>query len=193
MSLFEDQRGILLTSIIPGSPAESAALHPGDVILRVNDGEVKSADDFSLLLDQVAAGNPVRFTIVRPDHVNPEAVVVMLTESMDPFFATKMFETRRPRAALPNPLRDQGIETVAIRPKFPTRAGASSGLLVVYVQPQSAAFKAGLRTGDVIEAINGQPISTTPAIPKLQRASYTLNVVRNKQQLVFTVPASTVQ
>src|SRR5437773_5852794 len=33
-SLFEQHRGILLTSVAPGSPAAVAALRPGDVILR---------------------------------------------------------------------------------------------------------------------------------------------------------------
>ena len=190
MTLFADQRGILLTTVVPGSPAALAAMRPGDVILRVNDGEVKSEDDFSLLLDEAVGGNPVRFTLVRPDRVGPEAVVVKLSESVDPLFAVKLLESRRPRVAVTRPLLDRGIETVAIRPRGATRLGALSGLLVVYVQPQTPAFKAGLQAGDVIEAIDGQPISTTSPAPKIQRASYTLNVVRNKQKLVFTVPGN---
>jgi S1-C subfamily serine protease len=193
MSLFAEQRGILLTSVVPGSPAASAALRPGDVILRVNDGEVKSADDFSALLDEAGSGNPVRFTLVRPGSLDPEAIVVKLSESLDPLLAAKMFESRSPRAATTNPLFDRGIETISIRPKVTTRLGASGGLLVVYVQPQTSAFKAGLRPGDVIEAINGQPILTTSPTLKIQRASYTLSVVRNRQKLVFTVLASSVQ
>ena len=186
MSLFEEQRGILLTSVVPGSPAALAALQPGDVILRVNDGEVKSADDFSSLLDEAGSGNPVRFTLVRPGRLDPEAVVVKLSESLGPLFGADMLANGSQRAALTNTLLERGIETISIRPKATTRL-ASNGLLVVYVQPQASAFKAGLRPGDVIEAINGQPIAATSLTSKIQRATYTLSVVRNKQRLVFTV------
>ena len=190
MSLIENQRGILLTAVAPGSPAASAALRAGDVIVSVNDNEVRSTDEFSLLLLE-ARNNPVRFTIVRPNTTDPESVTVKLSESVDSLFALKMFEGHLgPRAFLGSPLIEHGIETVPLRPAASARTGASSGLLVVYVQPASAAFKSGLRAGDVIEAINGQLISTVSASPKLGQltnASYTLHVMRNKEKLVFTV------
>jgi S1-C subfamily serine protease len=190
MSLFGDRRGILLTSVVPGSPAAQAALRPGDVILQVNNGEVQSEDDFSSLLDEAGGGNPVRFTVVRPDRVGPEALVVKLSQSLDRLFAARMLTGADPRGMVGNPLLARGIETIAIGPRVGTRPGSSRGLLVVYVQPEVPAFKAGLRPGDVIEALNGRFISTTTAAETgqiLKTRSYTLNVVRNKQKLVFTV------
>ena len=68
-----------------GSPAEIAALRAGDVIVRVNNSEVKSTDDFSLLLE-AAGESPVRFTVVRPDHPDPASVTVRLSEGFDPSF-----------------------------------------------------------------------------------------------------------
>lgn len=190
MSLIEKQRGILLTSVAPGSPAATAALRAGDVIVSVNDTEVKSTDDFSLLLTE-ARNKPVRFTIVRPNTTGPESVTVKLSESVDSLFALKMFEGHLgPRAFPGSPLIEHGIETVPLRPSASQRTDTSTGLLVIYVQPASAAFKAGLRAGDVIEAINGQLITTISASPKLEQvtnASYTLKVMRNREKLVLTV------
>ena len=137
MALFGDQRGILLTWVVPGSPAALAALRPGDVILQVNDGEVKSEDDFSSV-EEVGGGNQVRFTVVRPDQIAPQAIAVKLSGSPDPSFANKMSAGRGPHAVVTNPLLERGIETIAIRPKVTARPGTSVGLLVVYVQPETA-------------------------------------------------------
>ena len=193
MTLVEDRRGILLTSVAAGSPAALAELHPGDVILQVNEGEVKTADDFSLFLSEAGSGSPVRFTVVRPGRVDPEAVMVKLGESIDPFGALKMIGRAYARAAPADPLLGQGVETIRLRPKAAAQFGANGGLLVVYVEPSSAAFKAGLKPGDVIEAIDGRQISTTSRslnLPDLAGASYTLNVVRNRQKLVLMVVTS---
>jgi serine protease Do len=189
MSLIQKQRGILLNSVTPGSPAAVAALRAGDVIVSVNDNDVMSTDDFSLLLSE-AGSKPVRFTIVRPDTQISESIVVQLSEARDPLFALKMFEgPGAPGAWLANPLIEHGIESVPWRPASAPLMGAANGLLVLYVQRVSAAFKSGLRPGDVIEAIDGQPISALFPSQKIElpNASYSLSVVRGKQRLVLTV------
>jgi S1-C subfamily serine protease len=191
MSLLKKQRGILLNTITPGSPAAFAALRAGDVIVSVNDNDVKSTDDFSLFLTE-GGSKPVRFTIVRPDTEAVESIVVSLRESRDPFQGAKMFDDLTgPRAWLANPLVEHGIESVPLRPANPL-LGAASGLLVVFVEPTSAAFKSGLRSGDVIEAIDGQTISASSASAKLEltNASYALTVLRGRERLVFQVVES---
>ena len=55
--LFEKQIGILLTSVLPGTPAAAAKLRAGDVIVRVNQDEVKSAEEFSTLLCDIGSGD----------------------------------------------------------------------------------------------------------------------------------------
>jgi S1-C subfamily serine protease len=187
-ALIEKQRGIFLTSIVPDSPAAIAALRPGDVIVSVNDTDIKDKDDFSMLLAGVGSGNPARFTLVRPGRVIPETVTVKLSEAFSPVFMTKSLEWNNASALPKNPFIEHGIEAVPLRPAAATHFGSSGGLLVVFVQPMSAVFKSGLRPGDVIEAIDGQQISTAPPkFPETANATYTLNVVRNKQKLVLTV------
>ena len=186
--LINNQSGILLTSITPGSPAETAAFRPGDVIMRVNNSDVRSTEDFSLLLEG-AGENPVLFTIVRPDNLKPESVTVKLSEITDPLFNLKALPGFGPRALISNPLIDQGIETFPLRPAAAARRNSSGGLLVIYVQPQTPAFKAGLQPTDIIEAINGQPVlRTSPEqFQALTAASYALSVVRDKQKLMLMV------
>lgn len=190
MSLLKKQRGILLNAITPGSPAAFAALRAGDVIVSVNDNDVKSTDDFSLFLTE-NDGKPVRFTIVRPDTETVESIVVSLSESRDPFGAKLFEDFPGPRAWFANPLVEHGIESVPLRPANPL-PGSANGLLVVYVQPTCAAFKSGLRSGDVIEAIDGQTISALSASAKLEltNTSYALTVLRGKGRLVIQVVES---
>ena len=54
-------------------------------------------------------------------------------------------------AALPEPLRRQGV-------------GAESGCIVTEMLRNSPAYEAGLRPGDVIVSVNGQPIATSVEI-----------------------------
>lgn len=81
-----------------------------------------------------------------------------------------------------------GAQVITISPSLRAFFGApdDAGLLVDHVLPGSAASKAGLRTGDVIVAVNGQP---TAAALDIFRAladgekgdKTTLSIVRNKK------------
>jgi serine protease Do len=200
-SLIDERSGILLTSVAPGSPAFQAALKPGDVIVKVNEGDIRSADDFSWLLEEAGPGGLLRFTVARPDKVAREAVEVKLSEPPDPFFGVRMpfipqaFETGKfPQYEFSmhftSPLTANGLETVVLRPKVAARLGSTGGLLVVSVQPGSAAATAGLKGGDVIEAVDGKQMSSMSESMKLTNtpgSDYTLDVVRDKQKVVFTL------
>jgi len=185
-TLAEDHRGILLTWIAPGSPAAFAALRAGDVILKVNDEEIQTGDDFSWWLQQAGPSNSVRFTVARPDRTTPEAINVRLSESLDPTLAVDILKHRSPLAK-GSSLLDQGIETIALQPAVASRLGANAGLLIIYVQPATAASRAGLRPGDVIESIDGRRIISSSTRPLLLAnspgATYTFDIVRNKQKI----------
>jgi S1-C subfamily serine protease len=98
-----------------------------------------------------------------------------------------------PKFMKPNALLGDGIEAIALKPKVASRFGSSGGLLVVSVQPDTDAFKAGLRPGDVIESIDGQPIysgaglMTLPTTPAVRS---TCVVVRNKEKITLKLEYS---
>lgn len=191
--LAEKRQGILLTSVAPGSPAALAELKPGDVILSVNNGYVRNADDFSGLLDEVGPEIPVLFMVARPGKDVSEVIEIKLSESPDPLFGRRTFEKHIEKAFKPGSLMAQGIETVALKPRVASRFGSTGGLLVVSVQPATDAFKAGLRPGDVIESIDGQSVVSGAAAmtPKPAGMSSTCVVVRNKEKIVLTFQYST--
>jgi S1-C subfamily serine protease len=190
--LTEKRSGILLTSVAPGSPAALNKLKPGDVILTVNNEDIGDGEEFTWLLQEAEPGVSLQFTVARPGETDDEELEIQLTESPDPLFGHRS-QVQVAKSMEPGSLMAQGIESVAIKPKVAKRFGANGGLLVVYVQPASEAFKAGLRSGDVIEAIDGHQLFSDTlrgTLVKNPGASSAFSIVRNKQKLVVTISTS---
>jgi serine protease Do len=178
--LLKAQRGILLTGVMPGTPAALARLQVGDVLLRVNEDDIKSAEQFSRLLGEAGSGERVEFTIKRPDASDPFSVPVTLGGSFAPMFEWHFGVLNKPRG-----LQTLGIETMPLDPKAAVEFGAESGLLVVAVRPDSAAAEAGVLEGDVIESIDGRIVSHefwgSPALVTRQK-KHTLAIVRAREK-----------
>ena len=179
-ALAENHRGILLTSIAPDSPAAKAALRAGDVILKIDDKDILNEEDFTWWLEQAGPSSSVEFTVARPDRPVAEELNVKLSGMLDPAFS---FNLRNPRWSTRGfSLIDHGIETIALRRPVAMQLGTTAGLLVVYVEPFTAAFDAGLQAGDVIQSIDGKPAASFK--PTTQATSLTFEIVRNKEKLV---------
>ena len=184
-ALANQHRGLMLTSIVPGSPAALATLRAGDVILKVDDNDIQTADDFTWWLDQAKPSTSLEFTVMRPNRAVVEELNVKLSQMIEPTFSFNLRNPLSPPKGFS--LLDQGIETIVLRPPVATQLGTTAGLLVVYVDPVTAAFEAGLQPGDVIQSINGKTVSLFKLDPK--PATYTFEVVRKKEKLVVTIPA----
>ncbi len=187
-NLLEERHGILLTSIVPDSPASDAQLQAGDVILKVNGEQIQNGEDFSWFLDQAGTSNSVSFTVVRPKSTEVRAVDVKLSGALDRFSfrltQSPVFSTRQ------SALLSRGIETVVLRPAVAARLGASAGLLVVYVEPATVAADSGLQAGDVIESIDGASVANPTMFRQLSKdpsKPHELKIVRKKQKMVVTL------
>ena len=197
-ALWEKRVGIMLTAVVPGTPAAFASLRPGDVILRVNENDVRSAMEFSTLLGQCEAATPVKFTVAKPNQASPQAVTVKLTDTFN--FAFKMEwegvaprasrAPRSARAATADSLAPLGLETLAFGPRAAARLRAQSGLLVVWVKPESIAYRGGVREGDVIETIDSRVIARRPPGDEAfiqSSKTVVLGIVRDGQRISIAV------
>lgn len=189
-ALAGEHRGIMLTSIVPDSPAARAELRAGDVILKVDDKDIQKPEDFTWWLEQAGPSNFVRFTVARPDSPTEEALNVKLSGSLDPTVGFSFGNRFPPAKGLS--LLDYGIETIALRPMVATQLGTTAGLLVVYVQPATPAFEAGLKPGDVIQSIDGKPVASLNRAQPLKSLS-TLEVRRKKEKLLLKFSSATHQ
>ncbi|HKS27946.1 MAG TPA: PDZ domain-containing protein [Pyrinomonadaceae bacterium] len=84
------QQGVLLTKIAPNSPAALADLRAGDVVVRVNDGEVKDSEDLSFLLNEAGGGASVQFTVLRAAETIPREINIKLSEALNLNWAIQM-------------------------------------------------------------------------------------------------------
>jgi S1-C subfamily serine protease len=61
----EDQKGLWIGKVIPGSPAEKAGLLPGDQLIAVEGIEMREVKEIHHALEQRGWGADVTFTILR--------------------------------------------------------------------------------------------------------------------------------
>lgn len=181
-NLLSKRYGVLLTSVPPDTPAAYADLRAGDVVVRVNKGDVRSAEDFASRLAQAGSGVAVKFTVLRPDKTGPRVVTVTLSETLNPVRAMETIEARVARRMSSDPLVAGGLETVAISPKLASRFNADGGVLVLSVYSESPASRAGVQVGDIVEALDGKPLTAD-----LQRTigaqDVTLSIVRGGHKM----------
>ena len=184
--LIKAQRGLLLTGVMPKTPAALARLQPGDVILRVNQDDVISTDQFTRLLGEAGSGERVEFTIKRPDTLGPFSVPVILGGSFAPMFQWH-FEMPLMK---PLGLESLGIETMGLTQKTAAQLGAESGLIVVAVRPESPGAEAGVLEGDVIESVDGQMVTHefwSITAPVTRQKKHTLTIVRDREKKKLVV------
>jgi S1-C subfamily serine protease len=180
--MIEKEVGILLTSVLPGTPAALANLHPGDIIVRVNGKDVKGAEDFSQMLTKAGSGREVKFTVERPKMNTPMTLEVTLGGAFQPNFEWKFEMPELPKFT--GGLKTLGVEAVALSMKSASQWGGS-GVLVVAVDPDSAAARAGLREGDVIESIDGRVVGRGAwafVYPFNKKEKHVFSVVREREK-----------
>jgi S1-C subfamily serine protease len=98
-TLLTRPRGVLLTSVAPGTPAARAGLRPGDVVSRIGRHDVHSIEDMSLLLKELGGNTLANFTVLRAESA-PLNLAVRLSESPSPGLDTARAELRAAQAEL---------------------------------------------------------------------------------------------
>jgi hypothetical protein len=67
---FKRERGVLVSEIIAGSPAEAAGLKAGDIIVKINSKEIGKVQEFEDTFNAAKEGDSVRLTIFGEDKIS---------------------------------------------------------------------------------------------------------------------------
>ena len=152
----EKPTGALVNAVDPAGPGAKAGVQPGDVVLKLNGKEVPNSSALPPMASELAPGSTAQLQVWRGGKT--------LEISM------KVGELSTPVASAERGSgdREQGRLGVAVRPltKEETRqSDIKDGLVVEDVTGPAA--RAGIRPGDVIVSVNGEPVG---GVDKLRAA-----------------------
>ena len=159
-------KGVIVSEVKPGSPAEQAGFRAGDVIVKYDGQSVTDSHQLRVLIGQTRPGTQVEIVFLRDGRQHRVTVRLErlpLRRRAGLSLRRRWQEPSRPQ--LP-PLAGVQIANLDIRYRYrfqiPTRI---QGVVIVEVAPNTPAEEAGLQPGDVILEINRIPVrSVTEAV-----------------------------
>jgi serine protease Do len=138
-------RGALVAAVQPDGPASRAGIRPGDVILAVDGHELSQDVDLPRIIAEHTPGSRVRLRVLR-DKQTREVEVTLGNAAEAPAGRASMQAPEPGKRGSPSSLG------------FAAGNALGPGALVEAIVPGGPA-EGKLAPGDVIEALNGQPIA----------------------------------
>jgi serine protease Do len=174
--------GAIVRQVEEASPAERAALRPGDVIVEYDGRPVRSPDDLVAMVSATRPGARVSMTVLRDGR--RQSVSATIEELQG--------------AQTPDASQDAtlgfGLTLADLTPALAERLGvrgAARGAVIDDVEPGSPAEEAGLQVGDVILQVNRRAVrdaaEATAAIRQSRSAVVFLLVSRRGTELFVSM------
>jgi serine protease Do len=144
----KDNKGALVSQVLPNSPAEKAGIEQGDVILQFDGKDVSDSKELPRIVASTPVGKSVMVKIARDGKVTDRQV--KLGE----------MEEKAEVAKTPSTHKRLGIAVQNLTPEIAKGLGLKkeTGVVVTQVEPGSPASDAGIQTGDVIRELNRKPV-----------------------------------
>ena len=171
--------GALVSAVENDSPAAKAGIEPGDVIVSVNGKEVKSSNELPPLIANILPGNSAKLQVWRKGNLRDIDVKVGAhKEDKDKVASAEGKEANLGRLGL-------GVRTLT--PEERRQVDGKGGLLVESVSGTAA--RAGIRSGDVVLSINGEPVSSVEQMNSLvAKASKRVALLIQRGEMKLFVP-----
>ena len=172
-----EAHGALVSDVANGSPAAKAGVKSGDVIVEYNGRKVARSEDLPRAVAETPIGREVSLTVIRDGkRVTLQPRVARLQEPASP----------TTRASADDAHGSLGLAVQNVTPDMARELGLDQphGVVVRDVRQDSAAANAGVRPGDVIVAVDRQPVKNVDdmrtALRKHPTGTPTLLLVRRE-------------
>lgn len=147
-----EDKGVIVAEVIEDSPAQAAGIQEGDLIIAYNNQEVKTTRDLVRQVTESQVGQESFLTILRRGRQKTVKVIIVRRPD-DPSRTDKASVSGRQAS-----FRGMVVEDLSDQNRQIFRISAEEGVVVVEIEPGSAAAKSGIRRGDVIQEIENQKI-----------------------------------
>jgi serine protease Do len=151
--------GVIVSRILPKSPAAEAGMKVGDVLLKVNGREIADIQDLRFRLATMPVGGTVKLTIQR-DKSQIDLDVALREASQSDLAQAKPITGN-------NPLGGATVAKLTQELAQEMGLNIARGLVVTKVAPGSNAEHRGFRAKDVVLQINGVTLDSPELLQKV--------------------------
>ncbi|HET7001651.1 MAG TPA: PDZ domain-containing protein [Puia sp.] len=168
-----EKGGATVLEVTKGSPAEKAGIRKGDVITKVNDSKIESPESLFETIHNYKPGDKVKIIFTRDG--KEQSVMATLEKSE---FKQKDFNYNYNFKMPPMPdMYGMDMDSWGHKqPKLGIKAQDAEdgkGVNVLEVEDSSAAFKSGLKKGDIIIQFDGTEVnSTSELVDQMEEARH---------------------
>ena len=165
----EDAEGVVITQVMPGGPAAAAGLHTYDIIIEFGGKKIQTPSDLMNVVSDTPIGNKAKVKIIRLDNERAINKTLEVTVKENPNDSKTRKEEPKQYFGQKAPF-DLGFrvadDSVKLREEFGIEPTAPKRPVVIEVEPNSIADRAGLHQGDMIVDVNRKPVTLSRDVVK---------------------------
>lgn len=155
--------GALVTDVADDSPAARAGLADGDIVVRIDGQDVRSARHLTRLVDETPAGRTVPIEYVRGGVRAQADVTLPASPTFRETFRRRVPDTFAYRMGEPlvrGRMRGRlGIGVQDLTAQLAAHFGVKGGVLVTEVTEGSPAARGGIKAGDVVTRVHDTTVT----------------------------------
>jgi serine protease Do len=142
----KEPKGALIADVIKGDPADKAGVKAGDIVIAIDGKPVNTHKDLINIIGHFLPNKTVKLTLIR--------------DGKEKIIKVKLGLRKDRKVASNNAINKNAIISVQTLTEQEKKTyGVDNGVKVVNVKSNSAAYEAGVRTGNVIVWINRKTIT----------------------------------
>ena len=163
----KDGKGVLISSVVKGDPADKAGIRAGDIIVEFNGTRIENLNQLPRTVAATTPGQSVKVKVIR----DGKEKVLSLKVAKKPGDEAVVAKSGNNGEVLEKWL---GITVKAITKSILERFGlesATTGVLISKVDMGSPAASVEIKAGDIIQEVNKMPVADMEGYRKAMKAA----------------------
>jgi serine protease Do len=158
----KDTKGVLISDVMPDSPAAKAGLKPGDILVEFEGKKMEAPSDLQRAVGLAQPGQETKMKVWRDQ--GERTIDIKIGEAPDEREAQQRPSGRAAPSAL-------GLDVRPITPEMAKQLNLKSaeGVIVARVEEGSTAAESGVQRGDIIREINRQRVRSMADYERLTK------------------------